>query len=165
MRQVKDQLVSPSAISRLVRPGPEDRHDGEREDQRRDRQHQVGEAADDIVPPAAPVAGGQAERDADQAVDQLRDDTDGERDAGAVHDARVDVAALRVGAERELAAGRHLGVHQVGVDHRIGGARSTGASTPASTAIATRRAADDEIGANSQFGALSCSGCADRSAT
>ena len=51
--------------------GPEDRHDGEREDQRGDRQHQVGEAAHQVVPPAAPVAGGEAERDADQAVADL----------------------------------------------------------------------------------------------
>jgi hypothetical protein len=42
--------------------GPEDRHDGEREDQRGDRQQQVGQAGDEIVPPAAPVAGGEAER-------------------------------------------------------------------------------------------------------
>ena len=113
-------MVRPSAISRLDEAGPEDRHDGEREDQRGDRQHQVGEAADEIVPPAAPVAGGEAQRDADQAVADLADDADGERDARAVDDARIDVAALRVGAEREFPAGRDLGVHQVGVHHRIG---------------------------------------------
>jgi len=100
--------------------GPEDRHDGERKDQRRDRQHQVGEAAHDIVPPAAPVAGGEAQSDADQAVADLADDADAQRDAGAVEDARVDVAALGIGAEGKFPAGRDLGIHQVGVHHRVG---------------------------------------------
>ena len=40
--------------------GSKDRHDGEREDQRRDRQHEVGQAVDEVVPPAAPIARGQA---------------------------------------------------------------------------------------------------------
>ena len=120
MRQVKDQLVRPRAISRLVRPGAEDRHDREGEDQRGDGEHQIGQAADEVVPPAAPIAGGEAEGGADDAVDDLGNEADGDGDAGAVQHAGVDVAALLVGAEPEFRVGRHFGVHQIGVHHRVG---------------------------------------------
>ena len=143
---MNDQLVRPSAISRLVRPGAEHRHDRQREDQRRDRQHQVGQAVDEIVPPAAEIAGRQAQRHADDAVDELRDDADRERDARAVHDAGVDVAALRVGAEPPIPARRLLRIQQVGVHHRIG-VRQPRREQADEHRRREQHAADDEIGA------------------
>ncbi len=73
-----------------------------------------------IVPPAAEIAGRNAERQANQRVDDLRADTDGKRDAGAVEDAAENVTPLRVGAEPELCVRRQLRIHQVRVEHGIG---------------------------------------------
>jgi hypothetical protein len=88
IRQVKDQLVRPSAISRLVRPGSEHGHDGQREDQRGDGEHDIGQAVDEIVPPAAPIAGGQSRaRRRCTVLIELRDDADRQRDARAVQHA------------------------------------------------------------------------------
>ena len=60
--------------------------------------------------------------------------------------AGIDVASLRVGAEPELAAGRLLGHHQVGIHHRIG-VRKPRREHADQDRDREQRAADDEIGA------------------
>jgi hypothetical protein len=80
----------------------EDGDDRQRQDDRREGEHHVHEPHHDGVDDAAAVAADQAEGDAAGEGDRRRDEADGERDAGAVDDAREDVAADLVGAEPEL---------------------------------------------------------------
>ena len=72
--------------------------------QRRERERDVGEAHHQLVDPAAVVARDEAEGEPERQRDRLRDDPDRERDARAVDEARPDVATLDVGAEPVLRA-------------------------------------------------------------
>jgi hypothetical protein len=93
--------------------------------QLRDRQHHVGDAHDGLAQPAAAIAGQQAERHADQHGDA----DDGQRDrrgaARAQDDAREDVPAEIVGAERIVAAGRLEAAQQCEPRHPAGRARAS----------------------------------------
>ena len=89
----------------------------QRHHQQRQRLHHVHEALHDQVVPAAEIARGEPDRDADQAAERGRADADRERDARAVDDAAPHVAAHEVGAEN-VRAGR-IGERYA----RIGGGR------------------------------------------
>jgi hypothetical protein len=78
----------------------QDSDDGERQQDERERHHNVDERRDDPVNPAAEEAGQHAERDADDARDDRRQDADGECEPRSVHQAGGIVAADSVGAER-----------------------------------------------------------------
>ena len=88
-----------STIEPSVRLQDRDQHDGQREG--RDGLEELGEAHQRIVDEAAGIAGDGAERHADQQRDQRRDHADHQRDPRAMDEAGGDVAAERVGAERE----------------------------------------------------------------
>ena len=110
-------------------PDGADEHDEERhrwrkhraedhqEQQPRHRQHRVGEAHQHAVSPPAGVAGHAADRDADAARHQSRQQADGERDARAMQHARqqsrpsssVPNQCVADGAARRLARSRSFG--------------------------------------------------------
>ena len=76
--------------------------DPDAQQQHGERQHDVDEARQQRVDPAAVVAGQQPDGDADQHGDAGADDPDEQRDARAVDGAREDVAPERVDAEAVL---------------------------------------------------------------
>ena len=91
-----------------------------RDQDRRKRELDIGDAHDERIGAAADIAGHQAERDADRDREHHRGKADQQRHARAEKDRREHVAALIVGAEQEHAAGHgarlaRLGeaVHQV----------------------------------------------------
>ena len=77
--------------------GSEQRHERDGEQDRGDRHEPVHQAHDDPVE-RAHVAGDEADDEADGDADRGHGDADEERDAAAVDDAAVDVAAEAVGA-------------------------------------------------------------------
>ena len=83
-------LTAPGPSSAVIRMAREDRREGE---------GQVDGAAQDLVGPAAPCSGPQAQRHADDQADHDRHHPDRDRVAGADHDARQRVAAQLVGAQ------------------------------------------------------------------
>ena len=90
---------------RVVRVGKHraaDAVDQQRDQDRRERQHDVADAHDEGIDLAADKARQQAEADADDHRQHDRRQADEHRDARAVHDGREDVAALVVGAEQVL---------------------------------------------------------------
>ena len=82
----------------------QDAHDDDRDEQARQRPHQVDPAHDRGVDQAALVAGEQAERIADQHGAERDQDRPDDGGAGADDRAREHVAAEVVGAQPELAA-------------------------------------------------------------
>ena len=94
----------------LTRPGPSIGDDPDREQQARDREHDVHQPHDHAVDDAAEVAGDRAEEQPDRQADGDRDDADQQRVARAVDDARELVAAELVEAEPVLRrrAGQHV---------------------------------------------------------
>ena len=82
----------------------------DREQQDGEGHHELGEARDDGVDPAAEEGGERAESGADQEREQRRADRDGERDAAAVEQPLELVAPQRaVGAEHEQRLARAWG--------------------------------------------------------
>src|SRR3954468_17112902 len=67
--------------------------------QLREGAHHLDEALDDVVEPAAVVAGDAAEGQADGEADDDAEEADGERDARAIDDAAEKVAAQAIGAQ------------------------------------------------------------------
>ena len=99
-------------------------HGGEadRQQQRRKRHHQVGEAHQRGADPAAEIAGGDADQRADQQRRAIGDDADDQRGARAVEDAGQQVAAEQVGAEPEGGVGRQRRAFQrQAVEHLLVG--------------------------------------------
>ena len=78
----------------------------QRHHQQRQRLHHVHHALHEEIVPAAEIAGGKPDGDAEQAAEPGRADPDRERNARAVDDAAPHVAPHEVGAERVRAAGR-----------------------------------------------------------
>ena len=109
--------------------------EGERQHQAREGQEDVGDAHQHGVDPAAEISRGQPDREADRHHDDRDQGDDGQRDARAEEDARVDVAAELVGAERMRGRHRlqpvleHLGWRRR--DRRTAGPRSQSAPAPA----------------------------------
>ena len=68
----------------------------DQQQQRRKRERDVGEPHHDLVHPLAVESRHEAERHAECERDSLRDETDGQRDARAEHEAGPDVASLNV---------------------------------------------------------------------
>ena len=105
----------------VLEPGPQRRHEGERQDQRRERQEDVGDPHQHRVEPAAEVAGERPDREPDRPDDDRDQRDDRQRDPRAVDDAAEHVAPDLVGAE-EVRAARRLQhrrqVLQVGVLRR-----------------------------------------------
>ncbi len=75
-----------------------DHRDGEQDE--RERELDVGQAHQEVVDPAAEVAGDEADDHAEQARDEHRGEPDHQRDARAEDDAGEDVAPEVIGAER-----------------------------------------------------------------
>ena len=72
----------PMASCALIRLGPSDRHDGDREQQGREREQDVHEAHEDVVGPAAdvarrcaPMVGADDDREADRRRSRLTSET------------------------------------------------------------------------------------------
>ena len=82
-----------------------DRHQGDGEQQKRDRQHDVDHPGDHGVDQLAEVAGCQPEHRADDDLEQGGHHPDDQRDSGTVGDPHQDVPTLVVGAQEEVAAG------------------------------------------------------------
>ena len=82
--------------------------------QRRQGQHDIGQAHEDRIDPSSVISRIEPDEDADDQGSQHGDGADGQRDAGAVQDAAEDVATQAVGAEGELA--RRGERHAVGVE-------------------------------------------------
>ena len=94
----------------------EERHDGDREQQRRERPHHLDELLDREIDRPGEVAGDRAEDDAHDAGDDHHHDRDHQRDAGAVEQARKNVAPDRIGAEHvrpEQPVGRPQRVREI----------------------------------------------------
>src|SRR5512132_80724 len=83
----------------LVEPGAECRDDADREQQSRNREHDVHGAHDHRVGDSTHVTGDRAENQPDREPDRDGDDADEQRVSGPVQDARVDVASELVDAE------------------------------------------------------------------
>ena len=98
--------VSADGDHGVLQRGPEKRRQRDGQDQERDRQHGVGDAADDGVDPAAAVARQQPDRHAEPERDRDRDDAGQQRGARAEDHAREEIAARFVGAEPVLQRGR-----------------------------------------------------------
>ena len=118
LRLAQGQHLAPDE-TRDPRPSEEadDREDGEQarsdrghehddQEQRRNAEHCVGEAHQDLVGPPAEVAGDQADDRADEGVDRHRAEPDQQRRCGTVDDARPDIATGEVGAEEMRGPGR-----------------------------------------------------------
>ena len=71
------------------------RGDDDQDRQRRDHEHDVREHVQDVVDPAAAVAGGEADGGAEEPGDPAADDADEERRAQAVDELGEDVLAER----------------------------------------------------------------------
>ena len=99
-RQKRIQSIDDDGDDHRVQPGAEHGDQQDREEHRRERHPDVDDARDDLVEPAAIVAGEQAEDRADEAGGGRGDEGDGQRDAAAVDEAREHVAAEAVGAEQ-----------------------------------------------------------------
>ena len=84
---------------RVLDAGAERRDEGERQDEPREGEEDVGDAHQHRVDQPAGIAGDRADGEADRRGDDRDEDDDEQRDARAVDDAREDVAALVVGAE------------------------------------------------------------------
>ena len=123
---------------RVLDARPERGDEGERQDQPREGEEDVGDAHQHAVDPAAEIAGGGADDEAEDRRGQRDQRDDVERRARAVDDAAPDVAAELVGAEQVPAgAGRQqpvlqrLGVRIVRGEQR----RERRPSAPAATTM------------------------------
>ena len=67
--------------------------------QQRDSEEDIGDAGDQHVDPATVEAGQRTQRPADRKTSRVAPTTDGDRGAGTVYRAGVDVVALQIGAE------------------------------------------------------------------
>ena len=85
-------------------PGADHRHDRDRQQQAREREHDVAKPHDQQIRPAAAIAAQQPQRDPHHAAEQRRDEADGQRDARTPDDPAQDVAPVRVGAGEVLPA-------------------------------------------------------------
>ena len=85
--------------------GAEHRDQHEQQQEGGERLERLGDAHQHVVDPAAEIAGEGTDQDADADGDGGRDAADQQGDAGAVEDLGGDVAAARVGAEREARVG------------------------------------------------------------
>ena len=74
----------------------------DQQQKRRKRERDVGEPHHDLVHPFAVESRHEAKCDAECECDSLRDETDGQRDARAEHEAGPDVASLNVRPEPVL---------------------------------------------------------------
>ena len=95
--------------------------DDHRENDDRKSQHDVDDALDDVIDAAAEVAGGGADQRAGRAAKECGEDADGHGRAGAIDEAREDIAPVLVRAHGMLAArrGEHGGeVDFLGVEGR-----------------------------------------------
>jgi hypothetical protein len=88
-----------------VFPMGERRDDPNRQEQARDREHDVHHAHDRRVDEAADVTGDRAEDESDRKPDPNGDNPDQQRHAGAVHDPREEIAPEEVDAEPVLGRG------------------------------------------------------------
>ena len=84
----------------------QDHDDRQRQDDERQGQEDVHHALEDHVQPPAEVGAGDAQDGAQRRAEQRRDQPDGERGPRAVHQARVHVPPVSVGAEPVLGARR-----------------------------------------------------------
>ena len=95
------------------------RDDADRDEQLGNRQHDVGEARESCIRPAAVVAREQADDRPDGHGDSRGDDADEERGAGAVHRPHEEISPRTIRTEPELRV-RTLGNPEV-VGHRVVG--------------------------------------------
>ena len=129
--------VTPDRDHDLDEARAEHRDDPDREQQAGDREHDVHQAHDDGVDPAADVAGDRAEHEPDREADGDRDDADQQRVAGAVDDARELVAAR---AGRRRTSGRATGPGS----SRLGAGRGPGHAGPYGAISGAKSATSDE---------------------
>ena len=92
------------AMHRVLDAGTERGDEGQRQDQLREGEEDVGDAHQDRIDPASGVAGDRADDQADRGRDDGDQDDDVERQPRAVDDAGEDVAPQVVGAEPDASA-------------------------------------------------------------
>ena len=92
--------ISGMAIAMIVfvERGPERGRHHQRQNQQRQRLQNIDDALRDEIDPAAEIAGSRPITTPSDAAEQRRADADRERDARAVDDAAVDVAAHEIGS-------------------------------------------------------------------
>jgi hypothetical protein len=95
-----------------------DRHHAQGEQDAGKGEQHVGDAHHDAVPPAAVVAGQEAQRGADDGAEHHRKDARGQRNARAHQDAAEDVAAQGIDAEPVRC--RRAGIDPVVVEEVLG---------------------------------------------
>ena len=101
MRMIAGAEAKVTAITMLKPLGPQIVQDHDEQHHHRERQQHIAEERDDLVPPAAEIAGDQAEQRADHIGDDGRGHAPDEHPLAAPDRAREHVAALEVGAEPE----------------------------------------------------------------
>ena len=79
--------------------GRQDHGDGDDKHEGGEAHHDIGEATQNHVDTAAEIAGEATQDDADGGIDTDGDEADGERDPGAIGQARPDIPTQRVGAQ------------------------------------------------------------------
>ena len=84
-----------------AKAGAHQRQRDDGEDQRRERELNVGDPGDQPIHPPPDIAADKPKGDADRGLDRHREHPDGQGDARAVKDGAQEIAALRVGAEEE----------------------------------------------------------------
>ncbi len=104
----------------VLERGTERRRHHQGENQQRQGLEDIYDALGDEIAPSPEIAGGQADDDADHRAEQRRADADSERDAGAVDDAAIDVAAEGIGAQPMRGAGRRQGQRRVDRQRIVG---------------------------------------------
>ena len=119
MRAYGGQATITIAIAAFVEAPAEDGRDHHREDDRREREHEVGAAHAEPVERAAEVAGDRADDRADRRGADDDEERERQRHPGAVEHAAEDVAAELVGSE-QVRPGRPHRRREV-LRERIGG--------------------------------------------
>jgi hypothetical protein len=87
------------ASTALSMPGFKRRDEGQRQDEAREGQKDIRQAHQDSIDDAAEIAGDTADGEADRGDQHDDGDDHAERDAAAIEQARIDIAAKLVGAE------------------------------------------------------------------
>ena len=107
--------TGPGVHAHGVHGSADDDNDGHRGD----AVEHVDHTHDDVIDPAAEVAGDAAHQDTQGGFDDNDDEADDQRDAAAVHQAGQHVHAVGVGAQPVLLAGAGVTVVDVGLGHLL----------------------------------------------
>lgn len=99
MRKMRVEVQDGNDEDEVQHRRAKDRQQKQGEDQVRNRHHRVDEAAEDLIDPTPERRSHDTEEAADRESEQGRDEGDADRVAGAVDDAREEIAPQLIGAQ------------------------------------------------------------------